>query len=90
MKDYAAKDFLHPRIALAEWVLGIAIIAVIVLGLGWLQQRDEDARLAELNRDSASSLCIPGPGEIATIAVVDNGYECAIKRGHQVVSMFEV
>lgn len=65
MKDYAAKDFLHPRIALAERVLGIAIIAVIVLGLGWLQQRDEAARLAELNRYSASSLCITGPGEIA-------------------------
>ena len=89
MKDYASKDFLHPQIALAERVVGYSIIAGLVLVIGWMQQRDAAHREQDLAQ-AALSLCQPAPGEIASIAPTKTGYECAIKRGHQIVSRYEI
>lgn len=87
MKDYAAKEFLHPRMPLGEKFLIMMILIGFVLTIGWMQQRDDEWR-----RIDSISLCRPAPGEIAHIAPkqYEDGYECSIKRGHTVVARFDV
>lgn len=82
MKDYAAKEFLHPRHRVERLVIMVTLV-LVVLVLGYAQKKDD-----EWKRIDATTLCRPAPGEIAHMSYTDRGYECAIKRGHKVVARF--
>ncbi len=65
-------------------------IAAFLGGYGIAAWNDD--RVSMIDREqSAQSLCIPAfADEIASLSSVNGRFTCAIKRGHTVISRFEV
>jgi len=82
MKDYAAKDFLHPIRAKIRLIIE-ATLVLGVLGAAYLYAEHTDEQIKKLEAErNASALCVPiKRGEVVSMGWRGDVIECVIHSG---------